>query len=371
MAAAATSAGAARRGAAVRVGHGPPLERATVTPPASMPSAGDRTSPPSDEGARVVFGVGSGRLLLRCLGVFLWRAADPSTLPVHPAGWVAPAIEAKAARSLAAPAIWLVALAITGVGAVSRQHFQRVEAQYLRNPPGVAISVTADQMEKAASGPWRLLNPPASRKLVRLAGSVRQGETLLEQAARAYAAAGAEVRDLGPVARAGRARILTAPLRASLATIPTTWHRETVVYRELEQALTPDPTGVTPANRRLQGRLTAVTPDHALQLTVLASDTRPVGAATKVLHPGDGFDLPLPEDGWLVLTDLVRKGQGLLEVREEMRVPLREWTEQPIRFPRGGASVQMRFSGPAAWGAGSFPKLSPAARAELGWPPED
>ena len=115
-------------------------------------------------------------------------------------------------------------------------------------------------------------------------------------------------------------------------------------------------------------RLIAVTPGHALQLSVLANDGRALEAATSPMQPGAGFDLPLVPDGWLLLSDLVRKERGVFEVREDTRIPLREWTEQPIIFPRGGASVQVHFTGPAAQRGPSFPALSPGARAELGWP---
>jgi hypothetical protein len=150
----------------------------------------------------------------------------------------------------------------------------------------------------------------------------------LQNAAKAYEATGEALRGLGPVARADP---LVEPLRAALGEVRSPWHRETLVYREMLGALAPYLDAPSPASRHLQGRLTALTPDHALQLSVLSKDGRPLEAATSPLEPGAEFDLPLVVDGWLLLADLVRQQLGMFVVREDMRMPLREWTEQTLR----------------------------------------
>jgi hypothetical protein len=325
-------------------------------------------SVPLQSGGILIFRVGAGRLMLRCLSVLLWRMADPQTLPVRPHGWETLRLGKSRFLSLMTLAFWSAALLVAGAGLTSWQHFRNLSLEFLRNPPGLSLESTAERIEEEAGGPWRVVNPPAARKLALLAGSVRQGQATLDKTARAYEAGRRELQDLGALARIDRARSLAGPLRAVLNETRSAWHRETMVYQELQQGLARSLDGTTPAGRRLQGRLAAVTREHALQLSVLASDGHRLGEATKALHPGDSFDLPLPADGWLLLTDLARKGQGGLEVRQEMRLPLREWTDQPIRFPWGGASVQMRFSGWASSDAAPFPKLSPGAQAELGWP---
>ena len=321
------------------------------------PAAGDR-----------VFRVGAGRLVLRGLGVLLWRAADPRTLPVRPDGWEIRRPDRGRLLPLLAILGWLGTLFVAGIGLVSWHHFRNLRSEFLRIPPGLSLDATAEHLERAGRGPWLFLNPQACRKVARLAGSVREGQAALQNAAKAYEAAGDTLRGLGPVARADRGRTLVEPLRAALGEVRSPWHRETLVYRELRGALEPYLAPPSSASRRLHGRLTALTPDHALQLSVLTKDGRPLETATSPLEPGAEFDLPFVLDGGLLLTDLVRQQRGVFEVREDMRMPLREWTEQPIRFPRGGASVQVRFTGPAAQAAPSFPELSPGARAELGWP---
>jgi hypothetical protein len=325
-------------------------------------------APPSPSGGSLVFRVGAGRLILRCLGVLLWRAADPRTLPVRPDGWEITRPDKSRLLPLIALLGWSAALLVAGIGLASWQHFRNLRSEFLRIPPGLSLDSTAEHMEQAARGPWLLLNPQACRKIARLAGAVREGQVALHNAAKVYEAAGETLRDLGPVARADRGRALVEPLRAALGEVRSPWHRETLVYRELQGALAPYLAAPSPASPRLQGRLTALTPDHALQLAVLTRDGRPLEAATSPLQPGAGFDLPIVPDGWLLLTDLVRQQRGVFEVREDTRIPLREWTQQPIRFPRGGASVQVHFTGATAQAAPSFPDLSPGARAELGWP---
>lgn len=325
-------------------------------------------SVPSPAADVFVFRVGAGRLLLRGLGVLLWRAADPRTLPVRPDGWEITRPDKGRLLPIITILGWSAALVVAGIGLASWQHFRNLRSEFLRIPPGLSLDSTAEHMERAARGPWLLLNPQACRKIARLAGSVREGQIALQNAARAYEAAGEALGGLGPVARADRGRALVEPLRAALGEVRSPWHRETLVYRELQGALAPYFAASSSETRRLQGRLTALTPEHALQLSVLTKDGRPLETATSPLQPGAGFDLPIAPDGWLLLTDLARQQRGVFEVREDARIPLREWTEQPIRFPRGGASVQVHFTGPAARAAPSFPELSPGARSELGWP---
>lgn len=324
-------------------------------------------SVPSPASSDLVFRVGAGRLLLRALGVLLWRAADPRTLPVRPDGWDIMRPDKSRLLPLLTILGWTVAVSVAGIGLASWQHFRNLRSEFLRIPPGLSLDSTAEHMERAARGPWLLLNPQACRKITRLAGSVREGQVALQNAAEAYEAAGETLRSLGPVARAERGRALVKPLCATLGEVRSPWHRETLVYRELQGALAPYLAASSSAGLRLQGRLTALTPDHALQLSVLTKDGRPLEAATSALQAGAGFDLPLVPDGWLLLTDLVRQQRGVFEVREDTRIPLREWTEQPIRFPRGGASAQVHFTGSTAQAAPPFPELSPGARAELGW----
>ena len=323
---------------------------------------------PSPAPGNLVFRVGAGRLLLRGLGVLLWRAADPQTLPVRPDGWEIMRPDRSRLLPLLTMLGWSAALLVASIGLVSWQHFRSLRSEFLRIPPGLSLDATAEHMERAARGPWLLLNPQACRKIARLADSVREGQVALQNAARAYEAVGETLDGLGPVARADRGRTLVEPLRAALGDVRSPWQRETLVYRELQGALAPYLAAPSSASLRLRGRLTALTPEHALQLSVLTQDGRPLEPATSPLQPGAGFDLPIVPDGWLLLTDLVSKQQGVFEVREDTRVPLREWTEQPIRFPRSGASVQVHFTGPAAQTAPPFPELSPGARAELGWP---
>ncbi len=325
-------------------------------------------SVPSPAAGDLVFRVGAGRLLLRGLGVLLWRAADPRTLPVRPDGWEITRPDKSRLLLLITILGWSAALFAAGAGLASWQHFRNLRSEFLRIPPGLSLDSTAEHMERAARGPWRLLNPGACRKIVRLAGSVREGQVALQNAARAYEATGETLRGLGPVARADRGRALVEPLRAALGEVRSPWHRETLVYRELQGALAPYVAASSSASRRLQGRLTALTPEHALQLSVLTKDGGPLEAATSPLQPGAGFDLPLVPDGWLLLTDLVRQQRGGFEVREDTRIPLREWTDQPFRFPHDGALMQVHFTGQATQAAPSFPELSPGARAELGWP---
>lgn len=326
--------------------------------PASTPSLG----PP-------VFRVGAGRLLQRGLGVLLWRAADPRTLPVRPDGWETARPNSGRLLPLLTILVWAMALVAAGLGLASWLHFRNLRSEFLRIPPGLSLDATAERMEQGARGPWLLLNPQACRQTVRLAGSVRTGQVALQDAARMYAAARETLRDLGPVVRAERGRAIVEPLRASLEEVRSPWHRETLVYRELHDALIPYVTASPSEMRRLQGRLLALTPEHELQLSVLTADGRPLGEATAPLQPGAEFDLPIVSDGWLLLTDLVRQQRGVLEVREDTKIRVRDWTELPIRFPRGGATVQVRFSGPTAQAAPAFPDLSPGARAELGAPP--
>jgi hypothetical protein len=330
-----------------------------VTRTAAVPPAAARD---------LVFRVGAWRLLLRSLGVLLWRAADPRTLPVRPDGWENARPDQSRLLPLITILVWAATLLVAGIGLASWQHFRSLRSEFLRIPPGLSLDSTAEHMERAARGPWLLLNPRACRRIARLAGSVREGQVALQNAAKAYEAAGETLRSLGPVARAERGRTLVEPLGAALGEVRSPWHRETLVYRELQGALAPYLAASSSASRRLQGRLTALTPEHALQLSVLDGDNRPLEAATSPLQPGAGFDLPLVPDGWLLLTDLVRQQRGAFVVREDTRIPLRDWTEQPIRFPRGGASVQVHFSGSTAQAAPPFPELSPGARAELGWP---
>jgi hypothetical protein len=301
--------------------------------------------------------------------VWLWRTADPQSLPVRPEDWVA----APSAKGRWLPLItilaWSAAALCAGAGLVSWQHFRSVRADFLRIPPGLSLESTAQSMERSLDGPWRVLNPLTCKEIARLAGSVREGQIALQKAAGAYEDARQAARGLGPVGRAQRGRELVDPLRAALSEVPTPWHRETLVYRELQAAIAPYLAAPSSANRRLQGRLTALTPDHAVQLSVLSADGRPLETATAPLQPGGEFNLPFVPDGWLLLTDLVRQQRGVFEVREDTRISLREWTEQPFRFPRGGATAQVRFVGSSAEAAPSFPALSPGARAELGWTP--
>jgi hypothetical protein len=314
------------------------------------------------------FRVGPGRLLVRWVGVLLWRCADPSTLPVRPDG---PAVSRREAGRLLSAVItlsWVATLLVGGAGFAAWQHFRTIQAEFLRNPPGLSLEATAERMDRGAGGPWKLLHPVASQQVTILARSVREGARALQDAARAYETAGTALRGLGPVARRSRGRALVEPLRISLDAVRTPWHRETIAYREMHEALAPYLGDAATGDDRLGGRITALTPGHALQLQALAADGHPLEKGTLPLQPGTSFDLPLVRDGWLLLTDLVPKERGVFEIRESTRVPLLEWSEEPIRFPRGGAFVQVSFTGRTARAAPPLVELSPGARTELGWP---
>lgn len=326
------------------------------------------TAAPSPPTSRAGFRVGTGGLLMRFLGVLLWRAADPSTLPVQPDGPVIPRPVKGRLVSIVTALSWIAALLTAGAGLAAWQHFRSLQAEFLRNPPGFSLEATAERMDAAAGGFWRILHPAASRNVTRLAGSVREGTLALQDAARAYEMAGTALRNLGPLARAGRGRTVIEPVRAALAEVHAPWHRETIAYREMQEALAPYLDETEVAGGRIEGRVTALTPGHAIQLQALAVDGRALEKGTFPLQPGNGFDLPLVRDGWLLLTDLVLKERGVFEVREATRIALLEWSEQPVRFPRGGATAQVSFSGRTARAAPPFPELSPGARAELGWP---
>jgi hypothetical protein len=68
------------------------------------------------------------------------------------------------------------------------------------------------------------------------------------------------------------------------------------------------------------------------------------------------------------MTETYSLAEATMKVIQDRR-SIREWTEEPIRFPRGGAVAQVHFAGSTDQAAASLPELSPGARAELGWPP--
>ncbi len=334
----------------------------TLDPSASV-------SPAATDGR--TYRVGAGGLLQRSLGVMLWRAADPRTLPVRPEGWESARPDRGRLFPLLAVLVWALTLGVAVAGFGSWHHFRSLRSDFLRIPPGLSLDAAAEQMEQAARGPWRLLHPRACRIVTRLAGSVREGQGTLQAAATAYLQAGEMMRGLSPVNRVDRGRSLVEPVHAALTEVRTPWHRETLAFRELQGGIAPYLAGPSPESGRLRGRLAAVTPGHALQLSVLDSGRQPRESPTAPLAAGGGFDLPLVPDGWLLVTDLVHQPRGGFEVREEMQIPLREWTEGAIRFPRGEAVAQVHFTSSSDQAAPLLPELSAGARAELGWPSPD
>lgn len=313
--------------------------------------------------------VGPGGLLVRTLGILLWRLADPASLPV-------PAVDSEPARAprpdagalgaatrVAAAAAALAGAALLAVALAAFLSTRSLVEQFAVTSPGTPLDETAAHLERSVSGAWwSLFYPSFDARAARAAAAIREGRSALAAAADAYEAAVAGAAATGPVGRLARGAEIVAPVNAALDQVATPWHRGTLAFREIREAVRPYAEGGAEGVARLRGTVKAALPGHALLVTL--DD----GRASKPLEVGDRLDIPLVAGAVVRLTDLARPSDDVpFVVVEDRELPMAAWpeSEKEILFPQNGATFRVRLDDEWLQKAPPLPPLSASARAEL------
>lgn len=329
----------------------------------SRPRAGVVSAGPTGPARAGVFGV-----LLRAVGVFLWRAALPRSLPVPPAAGSAGETAPRGAVTLpfVAATVWILALAASVGAAITVSQARGLARDALfgsRNDPGTPLETVADELAAGArSNGWVRLHPEVGPRLIEAAERIRTGRASLTDAAAVYDRFLADISTLPTAARILRGEGLAAPLDAALAKVATPWHRGTLAYEEMRSAVLPYQDLRTRPVTRLKGKLVEAPRDHALGIGVLRPDGSPV-EPPQFLRLGGDFDIPLVDRTSIELNAVRLADQSLVS---RAVVPILEWTG--TFAPAAGLErYAVRFHEETASRAPVPPLLSVDARAEVGY----
>ncbi len=325
--------------------------------------------------------IGLGAALTRALGVLLWRAAQPATLPVPPPSPApsradpaqstrapAPRPAAQALLRVTAASAWILAVAAFALTAVTAQQIRGLRHDFQTNPPGLSLQETATRLRsRVESAWWARLYPGLVPRAGELADAVAAGRERLLDAHRIYATVADTVNALGPAGRHAHGPALVRPGLEALERVDRRWHRETLAFHELRNGLAPYRHPAPLQEARLQGRVFQLAAGHALRIEILDPAGDPLERATPPLVPGDRFDVPWRPGATVLLTDLIRPVEGgAYQVHADLRLPIESWSQRAIRFDQGGHLVQVSFDPSTLALAPAIPPLSDAAAAELG-----
>ncbi len=353
--------------------------------------------------------VGVGPLLSRAIGVLVWRLAEPESLPVPPAedagggaadggatAGVAPAPD-RAARDGAAPgraapgraarhpaaaaigaasvAAAAIGLALVVIGGAATLAMRGLGERFAATAPGTPLDETATRLESATAGRWwAIFYPTFGARLARAADSVRGGRDALADLAAAYDACRAEMAARGPAGRLLDGAELARPVAAALARVAWPWHRGTLAFREMHEAIAPYASASGAPIARLRGTIVAAPPGHALAVSLAgepsiadAAEPSDPARAERPIEVGGRFDLPFDPGARARVSDWLRPRPGdALGFVEEKEIPLAAWPDGEIAFPREGAVFAIRLDDEWAKRAPALPALSEAARREVG-----
>lgn len=313
--------------------------------------------------------MGPVALAARWTGILLWGAARPGSLPVP-----APEAAVSAPRSVPAaggglPRILagmflVLALAVFAVGFTAWHAVRSVVDEFAHTAPGTPLSVTAGRLTGGVEGAWwTTFYPTLSGRLDRAAARIRAGEEHLDRLASAYTAVRGRVNQRGLPGRILEGSAFLAPVDSALAAVRTPWHRGTLVYSEIQQAVGPYRDAAAPP-AKLEATLFQAPPDHALVVAV----TGPGGeslAASPPLALGQPASIPLVAGSRVELTALVRPSSGeAYRVESRTSFAVEDWPAGELTVPGSGA-FQLRFDPEAARTAPVLPPLSEAARSEI------
>ncbi len=323
-------------------------------------------APPAER----VSSLGPGALLVRAVGIALWRAADPDSLPVPDPGASGAAGRAAVAGASSLPRVVaailvVIALAALGVGTVAWLAVGNAVSDFIHTPPGTPLSVTADRLAHRVDGTWwSALYPSVPARLDRAAESIRSGETELRDLAGVYGRDRLALDRRGLPARLLGGAAAVAPVAAALDRVRTPWHRGTLVYQEIEEAVRPYREGGAEAPAKLTAVLVQAPPDHALVAEVTGPDGSRL-AASPTLDMGGTLTLPLVAGARIRFTSLVRPEAGAAyRVEGETAFALEDWPRSEFTVPGSGAFA-FRFDPEAVRKAPPLPPLSAAAQAEI------
>ncbi len=329
--------------------------------------------PVSSSTADRVARIGPGALLARSAGVLLWGLARPESLPVpEPGAEATPAQRLPAAGGalprILAGGLAVLALAVLAVGYTAWHATRAAVTEFVHTTPGTPLTVTADRLSNRLDGSWwTIFYPGFPGRLDRAAERIREGETDLERLAATYRSERDAVNRRGLPARILAGPDFLAPLDSALAAVRYPWHRGTLVYSEIEQAVRPyrDAAGGEPA--KVTATLVQAPPDHALVVTVTGPDGSAL-LASPPLEVGKSITVPLVPGSRVGLTTLLRPAPGAAyRVETETSFPLAAWPSGELTVP-GGGGFQFRFDPEAARSAPPLPALSGAAESEIQLP---
>ncbi len=321
---------------------------------------------PTDRVARI----GPGALISRGVGVLLWGLARPETLPVpEPGAETAPARPLPATRGtlprLLAGGFTLLALAVLAVGYTAWHATRTAVDEFVHTTPGTPLAATANRLSDRLDGTWwAMFYPTIPGRLHRAAERIREGEADLERLAAVYRSERDAVNRRGLPARILDGPGFLAPLDSALAAVRYPWHRGTLVYSEIEQAVRPYRDAAKSVPAKVAATLVQAPPDHALVVGVSGADGGTLLAGPP-LEVGGTISLPLERGSRVDLTALLRPEPGAaFRVEAETSFPLTEWPSGELTVP-GSGDFQFRFDPEAARSAPLLPALSAAAGSEI------
>jgi len=295
-------------------------------------------------------------LAARAIGVGLWRAADPRTLPVRTAHEAAPA-SAGSTRIIAVGLLVLAALVLAaGLHGLARTA-EALETA-LVNRDHLSLLELAERLDREAASPLLAPLPGVPQGLRRSAASIRDGRDQLLAVAEAQARAATKAESLGLTGRLLRGRALVDPVAAALAGVRRPFHRGTLAYNEVAAQVTPY--FVAPSwPVTLQGRLVDAPSGHSLALS------SPLTAETAPRRAGEQIVLTLRPGDRLHLTAFVLRG-GTHEIVEDWEAPIELWDERRFSAPRSAETFSIRFEPASLALAPPLRPLSRPAQAEIG-----
>ncbi len=316
--------------------------------------------------------IGPIALLTRSLGILLWGLARPESLPVPEPGAEPGAVSvASPGRSDALPraaamGVTLLALVVLGVGIMASLGARRAVSEFARTAPGTPLSETADRLAGSLDGSWWVsLYPTLPGRLDRAATQLRAGETDLKSLATIYLQGRDALNRRGLPARLLAGATEVAAVNSAILAPQTPWHRGTLVYTEVVEALRPYREAGEGTSDKVVATLFQTPPDHALVVTVNGADGARL-VTTPPLVLGEAFTLPVAPGARVTLTSLVRPAEGgAYRVEAGSTLRIEEWPHEALNVP-GSGQFQFHFDTDSARRAPPLPDLTRAARAEIG-----
>jgi hypothetical protein len=319
-----------------------------------------------------IAGVGPIALLTRGLGILLWGMARPESLPVPEPGAepgsasVAPPGRGGAFPRTAATGLTLLALAVLCVGIIASLGARRAVSEFARTAPGTPLSETADRLAGSLEGSWWVvLYPTLPGRLDHAATQLRAGEADLKSLATIYLRERDALNRRGLPARLLAGATEVAAVNSAILAPQTPWHRGTLVYTEVAEALRPYREAGEETSDKVVATLSQTPPDHALVVTVNGADGERL-VTTPPLVLGEAFTLPIVTGARVTLTSLVRPADGgAYRVEAGSTLLIEEWPREALNVP-GSGQFQFHFDADSARRAPPLPDLTRAARAEIG-----